>query len=136
MAAANACPFLELPPELRTRIYELVLVSPDERLIMKDEPSPALLRTCRQIRTDASSLYYAQNTFLITNAESLCIAWLTSLPPKMRAHIRTLRMHTNCRLSDKPAADYKRELLSRLYSTIRQKGLGAGLTLEVFLELD
>lgn len=136
MAAADPCLLLELPPELRNHIYEFVLVSPDEALIMKNSSSPALLRTCRQIREEASSLYYGQNIFLITNAESLCIQWLASVPAKMRAHIKTMRLYTNCRSSGHEAARYKRRLLTSLYSTISRMSSATEISLEVFLKLD
>lgn len=55
-------PFLKLPRELRDEIYEYALTLPDdpqELLITKHTiAQPALLRTCRQIRLEASPYYY------------------------------------------------------------------------------
>ncbi|KAK6391613.1 hypothetical protein LTR65_004448 [Meristemomyces frigidus] len=135
MAQQRPCLLLELPPELRNRIFESVLVSQDEELILENQPSPALLRTCRQIRDEASSLYYAQ-PFLLTNAEKLCIPWLASVPPKMRNRIKTIRMYTKCCLSGRAAAKYKAGLQYDLYRIMHRRRLGMGITLEVFLELD
>jgi hypothetical protein len=84
--------FLSLPPELRNRIYDLVLGEFDIELVLsKSQPRPPLLRTCRQIRAEASMLYYAR-TFLVTSAETNCVPWLRSIPAAMRKHMKPVRL--------------------------------------------
>jgi hypothetical protein len=81
------CQFLaKLPPEIRNKIYRLLLVNPDlaERsCVEKDnqfrrqtsgepvayELSPALLTTCKQIYREASHVLYEENVFLISFAD-------------------------------------------------------------------
>ncbi|KAK4613859.1 hypothetical protein CLAFUW4_08888 [Fulvia fulva] len=67
------CFLLDLAPELRNMIYELILcdsstaLSPDSKprvLIDKDTiTQPPLLQTCLQIRAEASGIYYFGNRF-------------------------------------------------------------------------
>lgn len=54
-----------LPPELRNRIFELVIPyhAPDTFDPFKEEPS--IIRTSRALRAEASSLYYGNNSFRI-----------------------------------------------------------------------
>lgn len=62
----------KLPPELRCKIYEEVLISNrplelDPYLqdsLLPPALSPALLQTCRIIRHEAQPIYYGQNTFV------------------------------------------------------------------------
>lgn len=59
---------LSLPNELRLCIWELVLIS-DETIIFSancDRTQPALLQTCRLVRSEAKTIYYAQNRFHFT----------------------------------------------------------------------
>ena len=54
----GAVGFLELPPELRNRIFEHVLI-----VAPPQEPrQPALIRICHQVRSERLSLYYATNS--------------------------------------------------------------------------
>lgn len=69
--------FLTLPAELRNEIYGLVLTTPyaptlrklstrghvSDYILPKLHLTPALLRTCRQIHSEAHSILYATNTF-------------------------------------------------------------------------
>ena len=126
----------ELPPEIRNRIYELALVGSNEELIIKDAPSPALLRTSRQIRQEASSIYYGCNIFLIANAEALCIPWLMSRPAIMRSHIKTIRVYTNCSMNGVDAFNYKTRLISRLCLGIKRRGFKFEPEMQVFFRLD
>lgn len=72
------CPFLNLPPELRNYIYELVLLRPNSitvassmdneaaaQVTLKAVLQPALTRTCRQLRVDGLPVFYGGNTFEI-----------------------------------------------------------------------
>ncbi|KAH9837400.1 hypothetical protein Tdes44962_MAKER08366 [Teratosphaeria destructans] len=64
---SSPCRFLALPPELRNTIYEYLLVYKYgitlSRRIIGVHCMPPLLRTCRQIKTEASAIYYSQNDF-------------------------------------------------------------------------
>ncbi|KAL8931344.1 MAG: hypothetical protein Q9211_007033 [Gyalolechia sp. 1 TL-2023] len=52
---------------------------------------PALLRTCRQIYTEAISLLYSDNTFIIKHPE-LLLRFAKAIPPQRLDCIRTLRV--------------------------------------------
>lgn len=63
--ATTACSlFLDLPGELRNRIYRYALVTP-ERILLRGEnkKQPALLRVSRQVRKEAIKIYYDENEF-------------------------------------------------------------------------
>jgi len=124
------CPLLGLPPELRNRIYDLVLISKREVLI-KDTFSPPLLRTYRQIEAEASSIYYSQNLFIVTNAETLTLAWPKSLPAGMRDLIKTFRLYVSHKFSWVNVTEHKHRLLCRLKAEIRRQNLGRQLKMEI-----
>ena len=57
---SNSCHLLKLPPELRNRIYELAFIADtcDKiDLLNANTPSNALLITCREIYSEARSMY-------------------------------------------------------------------------------
>lgn len=58
-------PLLAMAPELRNWIYRLVLVSDAAIDVSSESPAtpPGLLGTCRQIREEATSIYYHENAF-------------------------------------------------------------------------
>lgn len=56
---------LDLPPELRTAIYEYALIQTEEITIAASLGPPALLSVNRLIRTEASGLWYNSNTFAV-----------------------------------------------------------------------
>ena len=90
---APRCRLLELPPELRNRIYELVL--PINRDILVHERwhvALNLLATCRQTRSEGSSIYFGRNTFHVDYSE--CIQWLKHLDIQARHLVR--RVATGC----------------------------------------
>ena len=61
----SQCRLLSLSAELRNIIYDLVL---NERYVGIGRPwpeVPGLLRTCKQIRREASSMFYDENFFLL-----------------------------------------------------------------------
>lgn len=64
-------PLLELPAELRNTIYCLVLASDNgeyvEITLKATKWQTALLRVCSQIRNEATQIFYATNTFLISD---------------------------------------------------------------------
>jgi hypothetical protein len=58
--------FLNLAPEIRSNIYDLLLVAPDGIMACghKDfKPHPQILRVCQQIHTEASPILYGKNQF-------------------------------------------------------------------------
>lgn len=55
--------FLDLPPEIRNRIYEYAVV--ENAPIHLDTPSPPVSRTNQLIRKESLYVYYRQNTFKI-----------------------------------------------------------------------
>ena len=59
----SAASFLDLPPEIRNNIYCRVLIF--ERYLRPESNVPAirLLETCKQIHEEASSIFYAANSF-------------------------------------------------------------------------
>ncbi|KAF4976816.1 hypothetical protein FZEAL_6557 [Fusarium zealandicum] len=54
-------PFLDLPPEIRLQIYDLVLVSRFDRI--KDTQRVGILQTCKQIHLEANPILYSVNVF-------------------------------------------------------------------------
>jgi hypothetical protein len=72
------CPLLRLPPELRNRIFEPLLIRPYSIVIsahtQRNSPSdkmhkslapPAITRTCRKLREETLPVHYGANTFEI-----------------------------------------------------------------------
>lgn len=56
----------KIPAEVRNQIWRDVLVTDTFVLVNKDEPhQPALLRTCKQIREEATSIYFNENGFML-----------------------------------------------------------------------
>lgn len=68
---------LELPAEIRNRIFELVLTSGKPLLVRRKDgpgfrhPNRALLQVCRLTRTDGLGLYYSNNQFIISSNHDL-----------------------------------------------------------------
>lgn len=58
--------FLGIPGEIRNLIYEYCLVEEDDIVIDDNNHSePGLLRSCRQVREEASEIFYEDNDFFI-----------------------------------------------------------------------
>ena len=62
-ASAERCRLLQLPPEVRSKVYREVLIRNGAILVMPNVKQPAVLRCCVQIRREAISYYYTLNTF-------------------------------------------------------------------------
>ncbi|CAF9937817.1 hypothetical protein IMSHALPRED_000558 [Imshaugia aleurites] len=65
------CPFLALPGEIRNRIYRFALVTSRPfpvQLQWNRPPDTALLRVNRQVFDEASTIFYAENTFRFPEA--------------------------------------------------------------------
>lgn len=56
---------LRLPPEIRNRISELVLLEDFPIIVPPSEAQPAYLQVCRQLRKEALGTYYTGNSFLV-----------------------------------------------------------------------
>lgn len=96
-------PLSKLPPELRNIIYEHIVVNND-KIKVRDfyagkrtsvAKPPSILHACRQIRGEASPLYYGLNTFDMQSYEGndkmLC-RWLAGLEAQDRSHLREIRL--------------------------------------------
>lgn len=95
MAVAQLSPLLELPPEIRTSIYFNALVSDNAtfNLINRDGDTsgqPSLLRTCHQIRAEATPLFYASNYFASHIKDTVVRKPYSGIPtkPKVKALIK------------------------------------------------
>src|SRR5271170_1261815 len=58
--------FLNLPPEIRSSIYDLLLVAPNGIMTCSHKDFklyPQILRVCQQIHTEASPILYGKNQF-------------------------------------------------------------------------
>ena len=56
--------FFAFPAEIRNNIYEMTLISPNDRIQVTHEfKTPGLLSVCRQIRQEAIQIYWLQNKF-------------------------------------------------------------------------
>ncbi|CAK1366267.1 unnamed protein product [Cercospora beticola] len=95
-----SCTLLErLPRELRDIIYEEALISEEvvvDATTNRGAYTPGLLRTCKQIRAEATKLFYAKNHFRIItpqNAMFTSADWLQSLSVRNRKQLRTVTVH-------------------------------------------
>ncbi|EME78269.1 uncharacterized protein MYCFIDRAFT_80697 [Pseudocercospora fijiensis CIRAD86] len=91
-------PLLNLPGELRNRIYHETLAAsrqpPNVFHLSKESMEPPLLTTSPQIRTEASGIFYANTILQFTDPE-VCIRRLTTLTPKLVHVIPELRYDTS-----------------------------------------
>jgi len=130
------CRLLSLPPELRKRIYDQTLINPtsEELILTPHATTPPLLRTCRQIRAEGTSIYFSKNLFLVANGESVVIPWLKVLSYDMRKHLTTVRLYTKVTEEEgMRERQGKWRVLLKLNSEIRRARLGRQLRLEVFV---
>ncbi|KAK1722421.1 uncharacterized protein BDZ83DRAFT_418717 [Colletotrichum acutatum] len=114
--------FLDLPPELRTKIYEFALVCCDVisitrishkegctnrrklatlhhqncKLANRDtHPVTELLQTCKKIRHETSFMFYNNNAFGLEDDPTL-ILWLEMIGPANRTALRSLMIEGDC----------------------------------------
>ena len=94
-------PFVRLTPELRNRLYEMILVKPevidftdsgDHTELRTAVQHPALTRTCRQIRTESLAIFYELNTFLTDSQYCFCgtQSWIQVIGPQNRSRLKQL----------------------------------------------
>lgn len=92
---AQSSALLALPAELRNTIYHTVLKAEDENHEQSQNLSKriGILQTCRQVREEASSIFFAETTFAfrvsIDGTEKLT-AWLTTIGPKNASLLTSL----------------------------------------------
>ena len=105
--------FLEkLPPELRNRVYHLVLVAGEPINIAKVDINyyTALLKTCHQIRSEASQIFFAENKFcapFLVNAKVTAVDWLPSIGRKHAGQITALSIVPQTAKDVKKAAQHR-----------------------------
>jgi len=103
-------PFLSLPPEIRNNVYELLVIKEDPIRVCSPRYAPSsfsvLLRLNKQINTEASTLFYCKNRFILGNgpwgSTSLANAhglkaFLKRVPKKYLAHITDVVVEIHCR---------------------------------------
>lgn len=125
----DASPLSRLSPELRNQIYEMILVRDTDIKVWKTSQrrqfrrSPALLRTCVEIRREAAPIFYGQNIFLVrawnrAEVRKMLVSWLRTLG-SMRPLLRRIRLLA----SFFPAAFHDQDLIQRARALSRDKGL-------------
>ncbi|KAH8815616.1 hypothetical protein F5884DRAFT_184362 [Xylogone sp. PMI_703] len=64
--------FMELPVEIRLKIYSYLLLSPEEHISIPRktasstfDPAVSILRTCKLLNEEATPLLYSHNNFLV-----------------------------------------------------------------------
>ncbi|OHE92922.1 hypothetical protein CORC01_11789, partial [Colletotrichum orchidophilum] len=114
--------FLDLPPELRSKIYETAVVCQDVVRVAKPphkdtcacrkqltiarhqngvgvnpdkRPVAELLRTCKKIRHETSGMFFNHNTFGLHDLKTL-VLWLEVIGSANRAVLRTLTIERDC----------------------------------------
>ncbi|KAI5362857.1 hypothetical protein Slin15195_G102380 [Septoria linicola] len=89
---------LALPPELRNQIYTTYFSpsSSDSNIprIKPDYTLPPLLKTCRQIYSEAIGLYYSSAPAFRCLDEDSAVKWLCALPEKFLSLIQEVRYDT------------------------------------------
>ena len=108
METKNRCRLLELPAELRTRIYEYAL-APTGSLTLTSTSNkrraaipilaPCLLATCRQIYAEAGHILYAENSIcIIVDAHDTCwpVIAETRLPQQTLEKLQHLTVLLDC----------------------------------------
>lgn len=82
---------LRLPPELRNRIYELLLHSENGPYqLYNGHTSPPILNINRRIRSECAANFYHNITFQF-NDPAVCVRWLVGLSQQCREMISEIR---------------------------------------------
>ncbi|KAF2208760.1 hypothetical protein CERZMDRAFT_101203 [Cercospora zeae-maydis SCOH1-5] len=96
----SSCTMLErLPRELRDIIYEEALTNGEvvvDAATNRGAYIPGLLRTCKQIRAEATKLFYAGNHFRIITPQNVMFTsadWLQSIASRNRKQLRRVTVH-------------------------------------------
>lgn len=87
---------LSIPPELRNEVYTYVLVANSDIEIPTSGrlSSPSLLQVCQQITSEASAIYYGQNSFSATVDPSFAGPrdWMTHTSNKATKSIKSITL--------------------------------------------
>ncbi|KAF7196551.1 hypothetical protein HII31_01921 [Pseudocercospora fuligena] len=93
LSIRNRTGFLDLPAELRNKVYNLALVK-SRTIFIKDAKGkrrrPALLYTCRLIQAEASPIFYSTNSFQANSVASAAL-FLRGLNDQLLPLLRSLR---------------------------------------------
>ena len=94
MLFENDCPFLALPGELRNRIYQYSIVrsKPFAVKLQFSSRDTALLQVNRQIYREASTIFYSENTFKLSEGLFLGAPILQHLDSFYHVSLEKLRM--------------------------------------------
>ncbi|KAK5119921.1 hypothetical protein LTR85_007247 [Meristemomyces frigidus] len=119
---AQESKLLSIPPELRNGIYGYVLLSknnieiPDTGKLVR----PALLKTCRQITEEATSIYYALNAFHAYQVSSLAgpIRWASHLTARARCSVKSVIL--DIRVSEKARQRQRRGIEESIAGNTRE----------------
>ena len=118
---------LNLPSELRNTVYALVLLDPNEKNFTKYEHKkprePALLHVNRQIRNEASGIFWGGNTFCFVQSPKAEL-WLHRLQPHKLAALRSvISSHAaHARIWSMQIVQAKKDLQG-LFNALGRKGL-------------
>ena len=91
VSVTSAFRFLDLPPELRNCIYELVVTEADG--INVRNKLPPLSQVCTQMREEVLPIYLDSNTFVIPRARrdiDYLVHWLAAMGPQRLRHLKLL----------------------------------------------
>ncbi len=88
--------FLSLPSRAHLRIYEYALVSepqviPHCRPATQTPVTPSILRTCKQVRSEASRVLYSKNTFLVSEPKRI-LEWFTRIGRAIIKQLNSIRI--------------------------------------------
>ena len=87
--------FFSLPPRVRFRIYECVLVCkqqvPASCRPLADPPLASILRTCKRVHSEAFPILYSNNTFLLSEPETILL-WFEEIGRVNIKHLRSIRI--------------------------------------------
>ena len=88
--------FLSLPLEIRLRIYEYLLLckshaTPVYRPRARQPITLSVLRTCKQIHTEGSPIFYSKNEIVVDEPEPI-IRWFALIGRMKVRHLRRIRI--------------------------------------------
>lgn len=96
MDSKQSSAFLSLPPELCNRTYAYALLPPNATSIDARSTAgrancavTALLRSCQQIRAEASTMYFSQMSFVCSEMSNL-LAWIRNLEYTHKSMVKSL----------------------------------------------
>lgn len=137
--ASSGFRFLDLPSEIRIRIYELVLLLPD-RLVDLDPTNTRLVlprlqcfRACKQMHAEAADVFYGDQTFRLFPMHGRFFntkkVLLERLPERYRAAITSLEIRLGPGWSAPPRCQ-------KVDHALRLQDCTSLRTIKVFVEVD